>query len=151
MASVTDSKGNQADFVLNELIVSSDYVSELNGLVGRWRGRILRTINFDRIKLKRGALRGVPRLHLVKIDPTAADASSISTDLRTIDPRCRGQLRISSEAGLKLLAVAASEAANQKIPVLLNCVMYVSDLTTGVTSVKSRVPYFFFIRGPKFR
>ncbi len=134
LATVTDAKGNQADFVLNELIVSSDDMAEVNGLVGRWRGRILHTISFDRIKLKRGTLRGLPRLHLIKIDPAGADASSISKDLRMVDPHCRGQLRISSEAGLKVLAVAASEAANQKIKVLLNWVMYNSDLTTGVTS-----------------
>lgn len=76
LATVRDTKGNQADFVENELIVSSDDPAALNAFVQRWQGSILKT--FDPAT---AGLSGVPKQHLVRIRADAADTSKLSADL----------------------------------------------------------------------
>ncbi|MGK0619159.1 MAG: hypothetical protein ABWU19_09640, partial [Meiothermus cerbereus] len=107
LATVRDAKGNQADFVENELIVSSDDPAALNAFVQRWQGSILKT--FDPAA---AGLSGFPKQHLVRVKADAADTSKLSADLRTLDKDSRGSLAVSSGAAHKLLAAAAREGAS---------------------------------------
>lgn len=104
LAAVRDAKGNQADFVENELIVSTDDTAALNAFLGRWQGVVLKT--FDPAP---AGLTGMSKQHLVRVKADAADTAKLSADLRTLDKDSRGALAVSSGAGHKLLAAAARE------------------------------------------
>jgi subtilisin family serine protease len=118
LASIADARGNQSDFVANELIVSTEDTARLDALVARWRGTRVRTIDFAA-----AGLRDVPKLHLVRIDASTADVSRLADDLRALDAGSRGELRLSGDAALRLLAAGAGEGARQGMNVSLNWVM----------------------------
>ncbi len=105
LASITGEDGVQAEFVANEVWLSSDNESEVQALVGRWGGKILQTLD--------PATAGVtelPKQYLIRIAATAADASKLSEDLRTLDKNSTGAHRVSSQDGLNLIAATSREA-----------------------------------------
>ncbi|MBI5489853.1 MAG: S8/S53 family peptidase [Deltaproteobacteria bacterium] len=105
VAALADDKGHQAEFVANELWLSSDDGAVLAALLERWNGEVVSEI--DPASLGGG----LPRQVLVRIDPSDADPARLAQDLRSLDAGARGAHRVSSEAGLRLLAAAAREAA----------------------------------------
>jgi hypothetical protein len=96
LATVRDAKGNQADFVENELIVSTDDTAALNAFVARWQGVVLKT--FDPAP---AGLTGVPKQHLVRVKVDSAETGRLSADLRAMDKDSRGLLAVSGPAGHK--------------------------------------------------
>jgi subtilisin family serine protease len=103
LARLEDARGHGADFVADELLVSAASARRMRVFLSRWDGRVLRTIDTGG-----GRDRAV---QLVRIDPSSARTPGLVRDLRALDPLSRGRHRVSSAAGLRLLAAAADEAA----------------------------------------
>jgi hypothetical protein len=106
LAAVVDEAGRQAEFVENELWVSSDDDAELTALLATWDGVVLATIDPAAT-----GLTDLPRQHLVRLEPGSAAAEQLARDVVSLQPEARGTLRVSSARGLALLAAAAHEAA----------------------------------------
>ena len=104
VSSVTDAKGNQRDFVQNELIVTTKDAAKLEALLSRYKGKLLRTL-----KPEDPELATLEPSYLIRVDAGGADPSKLSADLRALDPLSRGELRVSSEGGEKLISAAAHE------------------------------------------
>jgi len=128
LATLSDAKGNRADFVENELLVSTDDDAKLAALVSRWNGTVLSTIDFAQ-----HGLPGAPKLRIVQVNASAADTSRIGQDIRLVDGNSRGTHTISSDAGLQLLAAGAHEAAGG-LPVALNWVVEGAAIPAGSTA-----------------
>jgi len=107
LASITDEKGNQADFVANELWLSTDDAQQLQDFLNRWQGVVLLEKKASDLGVS-----NLPTQYLVRVDVSAADTSKLSEDLRALDPNSRGSHRVSSAGALGLLAASASEAAS---------------------------------------
>jgi hypothetical protein len=105
VVTVRDTRGNQADFVENELVLATDDSATLNAFLARWQGTVLNT--FDPAA---EGLTGMTKQHLVRVKVDSADIARLSTDLRTLDADSRGALAVSSAAAHKLLAAAARES-----------------------------------------
>lgn len=104
LASIRDAKGNQADFVENELVIATDDSAALGAFLARWQGSVLKT--FDPAT---AGLSGVSKQYLVRVRADTADTSKLSANLRALDKDSRGALLVSSAAAHKLLAAAAQE------------------------------------------
>ncbi|MBI5501646.1 MAG: S8 family serine peptidase [Deltaproteobacteria bacterium] len=128
VAALADDKGHQAEFVADELWLSSDDGAVLSGLLARWHGEVVGEI--DPASLGGG---GLPRQVLVRIDPSNADPDRLAQDVRALDAGARGAHRVSSESGLRLLAAAAAEAASG-ILIGVNWVGRGADLRTRRTA-----------------
>jgi len=104
VSSVTDAKGNQRDFVQNEIIVTTKDAAKLEALLTRYKGKILASV-----KPEDPELAALEPMYLVRVDASGADSSQLSADLRALDPLSRGELRVSSGEGEKLISAAAHE------------------------------------------
>ena len=107
IASVTGLDNTQATFVENELWLSTDNKSELDALLNRVQGEVLLTFNPEDYGLS-----GTESQYLVRVNLPSTDTSTLSENLRKLDPNVTGDHRVSSQAGLNLLAVSADEANN---------------------------------------
>ncbi|GBF05498.1 hypothetical protein DAERI_050007 [Deinococcus aerius] len=106
LATLAGEDGEQADFVANALIVSTNEASVLQGFLSRWQGKILRTIDASALGVP-----DLPRQYLVQVNSSAADPATLIPTLQALDPNAQGALRVSSQEALRLLTVAAREAA----------------------------------------
>ncbi len=106
VARVLDERGNAADFVANELIVTTDDQSALEALLARTGGGVI-----DASYPAQYGLQGVAPQYLVRVEPWRADTGRLLADLQALDARPRGQHRVSSDEGLGLIATGAREAA----------------------------------------
>lgn len=102
VARFADGKGGDVEFVADEVLLRTDDPNELAQFLLRWGGTVVTTS-------EAGAGFGREALHLIRIDPSRADASRLPEDLQALDVRARGSHRVSSEAGLGVLAAAAAE------------------------------------------
>ena len=107
LAVLTDETGHPAPFVENELLVMTNDAAALDAFVARWQGVVL----FSYDASARG-LSGLSRMHLVRVNTSLADPSRLPEDVRRITPGGQGLHRVSSAAGLRLLAAATREAAD---------------------------------------
>jgi serine protease len=107
VASVTGDDGTQAEFVANEVWLQSDDEREVQDFLARWQGQILRTFEPDDHGLSE-----LPTQYLIRIDAAGADTSRLSADLRALDPHATGSHKVSSQAGLELIAATSQEAAS---------------------------------------
>jgi hypothetical protein len=113
VARLTDKSGIPVDFVANELILMSDDAAELEALAARWNGQVVKTIDPSAY-----GVANLPKIHVVRVDTNLADTRKLAGDLKKVDPNARGEHKVSSQEGLKLLAAAAKEAATgQKVAV----------------------------------
>ncbi len=106
LARMADHNGNRADFVSNELVLATDSPDALAGLIARWGGELLASLAPGDMGLS-----GVPALHLVRIDTELAGTEDLVSDWQALHPSRGGAYRVSTEEGLRLLAVAGREAA----------------------------------------
>jgi len=124
LESVRDARGNQVDFVRDELVVLASDAGALQRLVSRWGGQVLQHTELSKAGL------ALPDLYLVKVNPAAADPARLPDTLRQKDANARGAHFLSSEAGLALLAAAVQEAGNEGLHVGLNLVARSAGLST---------------------
>ncbi|MCA9839296.1 MAG: S8 family serine peptidase [Trueperaceae bacterium] len=128
LASMKDGKGNQADFVENEVILYSDDVTAVETFISTWKGSLVQSFEPQEAGLDK-----VPAMHLVRIDSSKADPKTLSDNLRLADPLSRGELFVSSSVGLQTLAVAASEHV-KGLNVSLNWVLESHTIPSGSTT-----------------
>jgi len=121
VASVIGPGNIKADFVEDELIVVTDNEKLVSGLVERWNGKVLKTVVPKEINLP-----NIPAMHLIRIDASQAQTASIGKDILSFNKANGGAHRVSSQAGLQLIAAAASEAA-AGTPVSMNFLLYPND------------------------
>ena len=95
VARLAGDHGVTTDFVQDELVVEGDRAAPAK-LAARSHGKIL-----DR------ASEAGSQANLIRIDARHAPTGDLAADLIRIDPRARGAFKVSSRAGLGLLAVAA--------------------------------------------
>ncbi len=106
VGSIIGPSGHQADVVLGELEVMSSDRAPVDALAARWGGTVVADVAFDVLSPM-----VTEHLYLVELDPPATETSALPDNLQRIDPGARGHIRVSSEALLDLLAVAAAERA----------------------------------------
>jgi subtilisin family serine protease len=121
LASLADDAGRQVEFVADELLLRSDDQEQLAGLLARWDGQRVATLEPEQ-----GALAELPALHLVRIDAAAADPSTLAGRLDPDDRAAGGAHRVSSPAGARLLTAALGEAA-AGLPVEVNWLTWPMD------------------------
>jgi serine protease len=128
VASVADESGNQADFVADELILSTDDPAALDAFLARWEGDVL-----DVIDPGEYGLADVSPMYVVRINTTLPDASGLEDDLRALGGDGGGHYRVSGQEGLSLLAAWASESeAGSAVDV--NWVLSPADLKNRTTT-----------------
>ena len=85
----------------DELLVLTDSASELNAIRTR--------LNATEIATGTQVIPGVPRLHLLRIDPNRGDPATLVHNIRRTVNRPDGEQKVSSDAALRLLAAAMDE------------------------------------------
>ncbi|MEZ4270049.1 MAG: S8 family serine peptidase [Myxococcota bacterium] len=105
IAAVLDARGRTAMFVENELWFATDDEDELNTFLAEHSGEIVSTIDPERYELT-----GMTKQYLIRVQTESVDPASLVEDLQTLDPESRGDIVVSSEAAMKLLAAGAQAA-----------------------------------------
>ena len=157
VAALSDGRGTTLAFVENELIYTGDDKAALEALVGRVRGKVVRAVVPGDAALR------MPSQHLVRIDAKGGDSRQLVADLKTLNPGRSGNLILSSDAGLALLATATHEAAAGQ-PVAINFILSSTgytdknlqegmspvDASKGIGEAFDRNPnkWSYFVRGP---
>lgn len=116
VAAIVGATGKPAAFVANELWLQTDDAAALDAFLARWHGTVVSSLS----SADHG-LADLPSQYLVRVDASSADSATLVADLRKLDPTSQGDYRVSSEAGLNLLAAVGHEAA-AGAPVGLNWV-----------------------------
>ena len=111
--------GYQFDFVEDEIYLITDSADELAGLMSRWGASLL----FEIVPPSNGSTTDPVKMYLLNVDPSAADTSTLNEDLAMLDSTMHGKHQVSSESGLKLLALVVSEIKNQGLNVGINVLL----------------------------
>lgn len=127
LSSIADERGSQADFVRDELLITTDDKDALDAFLDRWNGDVLAFYDPDDYGLDG------PRIFLVHIDTSLADAATLEEDIRALDELSRGAHNVASQAGLDLLGAAAAEGADG-MSIGVNWVAYGDDLREETTA-----------------
>ena len=104
LATLVDQDGTQVDFVEDELLLSTDDPAVLEAFLERWNGTLIESLDGGD-----AAIAGLPGLHRVRVDAAAADTARLEMDVAALADEGGGELQVSSEAGMRLLAAAAAE------------------------------------------
>lgn len=107
LAALVDEDGKTVDFISNELWVSTEDDAALAALITRWNGEVLITIDAASTKID-----NFPTQVLIRVDASTADITGLAEDAHKLLPDRRGDMKVSSEAGLRLLAISAEESLN---------------------------------------
>ncbi|MBA3354710.1 MAG: S8/S53 family peptidase [Pyrinomonadaceae bacterium] len=105
VAALSDGRGTTISFVENELIYTTDDKAALEAFVKQWGGTVVRHLVPGDAGLR------APSQHLVRIDAKSANIEQMVSDLKKLNPGRSGNLILSSDAGLALVAIATHEAA----------------------------------------
>jgi subtilisin family serine protease len=143
LAAIVDERGNQAEFVENELILVSDDINAVNDLVGRWSGELLLTVDPAESGLD------MPQMHLIRIDTSLGDPAQLEADILALDPDARGANRVSTDAGLRLISASAEETV-AGLTVGVNWVGRTTSLASGSTQEASTGPSGFSSGAPGY-
>lgn len=133
VAALTDRSGILMHFVANEFIVVSDDTTAVNAMAARWGGTLARSF-----VPRTFGLSGTSQ-HLIRIGGGAINTSQLIADLQQLQPDARSDLRVSSQAGLRVLAAAAREGAAGNV-VGLNIVMSPATYQSRVTTENASLP-----------
>ncbi|HVF60799.1 MAG TPA: S8 family serine peptidase [Thermoanaerobaculia bacterium] len=117
LAAIAGQWGVNADFVENEIVLFTNDFVAAQKMATRWKGQLLASVDFPR-----GRVKGVPAMHLIRIDSSLATPATLSADLQAVNPNQTNKLRVSSGVGRLTLAVAARES-KQGMQVGLNWVL----------------------------
>lgn len=111
--------GYQFDFVENEIYLITDSADELAGLMSRWGASLL----FEVVPPSNGTTTDPVKMYLLNVDPSAADTSTLNEDLAMLDSTMHGKHQVSSENGLRLLALIVSETKDHGLNVGINVLL----------------------------
>ena len=134
LATLSSRSGGQSDFVLNEMLITSDDPAKVDALLKRWGGTIISETNFDDLAkiFKTGDARG-PHFYLMRVDPATADPNGLPDDLQAMSKTATGNFSVSSQDALKFLSALASEANDQGMKVGANLIVNPASIATGST------------------
>ena len=90
------------DFIEGELVVTTDDTAALGAFAARVGGRVV-----TQFSPRAAGITGASDVHLLRFDPTPVDPTDLVQNLAALSPDARGDLRLSSAAGLRTLAIAA--------------------------------------------
>ena len=116
--------GYSFHFVENEIYLITDDPQDLVDLQGRWPSTLLQTVDLD--VFDNGGSQDT--LYLLRVDPAAADPARIRENLEGLTPNLVGDYSVSSEAALRLLALAATEIGDHGLRVGINPVLQTDTL-----------------------
>ncbi len=122
LARMVGESGIPMDFVLGELIISTNDETKLNNFLARWGGRVVSQTEA-----------GDAKTYQVQLDPSAAQVEAILQRLNQSLPDLKGRFSTSSPAAAQLLAVALAEANQEKMTVTPNFVFTPGAIATGST------------------
>jgi serine protease len=105
VATITGEDGAPADFMANEVWLSTNDDAALQAFLGRWQGTVLKTIN-----PADAGVQGLAKQYLIRVNAAAADTSKLSEDLRALDKTSTGDHRVSSQEALNLITASSHEA-----------------------------------------
>jgi len=133
VARLTDGHGTNTDFVEDELVVEGDRATAAR-LAARWHGMLLDTTG--------DAGKGGGETHLIRVAASRAPTGGLAADLVAADPTAHGRSKVSSAAGLRLLAVAADAAAHglKVAPDVLTTAAGVLERSTAEAPVDATTP-----------
>jgi len=125
--------GVTTDFVQDELVVEGSRAAAAK-LAQRWHGKVV-----DSASMRKS---GGDTTYLVRVDATHAPTGDLAADLIKLDPGARGSFKVSSSAGLGLVAVAADAAAHglKVAPDILSQGAGVLDRSTRESTVVPNTP-----------
>ena len=121
-------RGYQFDFVEDEIYLITKDPADLADLQSRWPATVLFQLAFPS---EPGA--DPTLLYLLNVDPSSATINRLDKDLAGLDPRLHGQHQVSSEAGLQLLEVVASEVRRHGLQVGINVLLQSQDFASRST------------------
>lgn len=134
LAAVVDDLGNRGVFIEDELIVVTDDPKALNGVVDRWHGEVI-----DTIDPARNDIAGMSPQYLVRVDPSGADTAELPEMLARLNPTRDIEHRVSSDRAIQLLTVAATEAT-KGLTVGINWLASGADIPRGTTQESDTGP-----------
>jgi len=109
IAAVTTSDGKTLSYAANQLILLTDFTSELESVLQTYSGEVILEVNYRDIGIE------LPNAYLISLDPQSHSLSTFEQDLAAnireyVDgATLMGELRFSSEEGALLMAIAATE------------------------------------------
>ena len=127
VARLVGPSGAQTDFVEDELVVMIEPGEVFDRFLRRSHGIVLWSLETD-------GLAGMPPLHLVRVDTRAADVTRMEADFRSLGALGGGNIEVSSQNGMRLLAVAAAEIGRRGIPLSINFLAQPTDFLTRRTA-----------------
>jgi hypothetical protein len=127
IATLVDEEGHAVDFVENELWVSTDDEAALQDLLTQWGGVVVASV--DPVEMD---LEEFQPQYLIRIDASTADLDTLAEHIGELAGATEGSIRVSSDAGLQLIAVGAEEAA-AGLTTGLNFVGVGSDMRDGAS------------------
>lgn len=120
LAAVADDEDALSGFVVDELVLEFEQAAELDAFVSRTGGTVLFQVEPG------GEEPEAPGMALVRVATEGQDVSALEDDLAAVDRAAgifgRAELRVSSQEGMRLLALAMSEIKDG-VPVGVNFVM----------------------------
>ncbi len=117
LARFENSEGRGVDFVENELYIHTADAAELQGILGRWSGELLLTLDFNTVGVP-----GITPIHLVRVNPGGVETEGVAERWGR-SAGLAGENRLSSDAALELLAVALEETTERGLSVGVNFVL----------------------------
>ena len=111
--------GYSFHFVENEIYLITDDPQDLVDLQGRWPSTVLLEVDMD--LFDNGATQDT--MYLLEVDASAADPDRIRDGLEGLTPLLVGNYTVSSDAALRLLALAAVEIVDHGLRVGINPVL----------------------------
>lgn len=138
LARLADPYGNGVDFVADEVILSTDSRRDVAAFVKRWAGKLLQTVDVPSP--------GVDQ-HLIRIATTRAKLGRLGADAQKLSKTRGTDTRVSSEAGLGVLAAAAAESA-RGVEIGLDFVGTGADFAGGFSQEHPEGPGGWNVTGP---
>lgn len=104
VAALVDPHGLQSNFVVDELVISTNDPAAVARVASDWNGQVLHAS-----PPPDGSIPGAEQTYLVQIDLTRATPAALVPNLQSIDNRPRGVHQVSSADVLALLTAASTE------------------------------------------
>lgn len=114
----------QFDFVEDEIYLISDNPADLAGLLSRWNGSLLFQVEMSSLIPTDQTI-----VYLLKVDPAGVDVEKLNENLGLLDDRMHGKHQVSSDSGLNLLALVASEIKDNGLEIGINALLKSQDLS----------------------
>ena len=115
--------GYHFEFVENEVYLVTTSPDDLTAFQSRWPSTVL-----FQIALPSSDTNIEPTfIYLLNVDPSMANTRRLDKDLAQLDSRLHGQHQVSSEAGLKLLALVAGEIRREGLRLGINVLLKSAD------------------------